>query len=128
MQIAQPHSRHHATRRFAFAAFALLLLVAAIAQIELRDTGWWPLLAFAMAPDVALLAGFGRDLEKGRLHPRAVRLYNALHSLWSPALLALAALALPAGALVCATVWAFHIAFDRALGYGMRTRDGHQRS
>jgi hypothetical protein len=128
MQLAQSHARHHAARRAAYAAFALLLLSAAIAQIELRDTGWWPLLAFAMAPDVALLAGFGRDLEKGRLHPRAVRLYNALHSLWGPALLSLAALALPAAALVCATVWAFHIAFDRALGYGMRTRDGYQRS
>ena len=61
-------------------------------------------------------------------HPRAVGLYNALHRFWGP--LALAALALssliPSMFLIGALVWAFHIAFDRALGYGLRTRDGFQ--
>src|SRR3954454_5693925 len=103
MQIAHHQSHHHATRRFAFAGLAVLLLAAAIVQIELRGAGWWPLIAVVMGPDVAPCAGSARNPKKGALHPRAVRLYNVLHSLWGPSLPAVAALALPAGALVCAT-------------------------
>ncbi len=55
-------------------------------------------------------------------------LYNALHSYWGPALLALAAVVLPAGYLVGALAWAFHISLDRTVGYGKRTRDGFQRA
>ncbi len=43
--------------------------------------------------------------------------------------IALAALGLlPVGFLIGALTWAFHIALDRALGYGLRSSDGHQRS
>jgi hypothetical protein len=30
--------------------------------------------------------------------------------------------------LVGALVWGFHVCFDRAVGYGLRTRDGLQRA
>ena len=63
-----------------------------------------------------------------QLHPRAVRLYNALHSYGGPALLAVAAIVVPFSYVIGALAWAFHISWDRALGYGMRTRDGFQRS
>ena len=83
---------------------------------------------FAIGPDLALLFGISSTLEQGQLHPRAVRLYNALHSYWGPGLLAAAVIVLPAGYLIGALAWAFHISLDRAVGYGMRTRDGFQRS
>jgi hypothetical protein len=127
------HAVHHTiarrrVQRAAFGLLAALLLVAALAEALREGTGWWQLAAFAIAPDLALFAGFGAGLEKGRLHPRAVRLYNALHSYWCPALLAVGAIALPAGWLIGALAWALHISLDRAVGYGLRTRDGFQRS
>jgi hypothetical protein len=42
--------------------------------------------------------------------------------------MAVAAVGLPAGWLLAALGWALHISLDRSLGYGMRTRDGFQRS
>ena len=117
-----------AARRSTFAALAALLLVAAVAGALALGAGWWQLAAFGLAPDLALLAGMGAGLAKGQLHPRAVPLYNALHSYWCPALLALSAVVLPAGFLIGALAWAFHISLDRAIGYGMRTRDGFQRA
>jgi len=114
-------------RRTAYAVLALGLLVAAI--LLAAETGWWPLAVFAIAPDVALVAGAGSGLERGQLHPRAVPLYNALHRFVGPALLAAVALAGLVGTafLVAALAWAFHVALDRAVGYGLRTRDGFQR-
>jgi hypothetical protein len=119
-----PRARRHA----AFGVLAALLLAAAVGGAAIHGSGWWLLAAFAVGPDVALLLGISSTLEKGQLHPRAVRLYNAAHSYWGPALLAAAAIALPSGYLVGALAWAFHISLDRAVGYGMRTRDGFQRS
>ena len=114
-------------RRTAYAVLALGLLVAAISIAA--DTIWWPLAVFAIAPDVALVAGAGSGLQRGQLHPRAVPLYNALHRFVGPALVAAAALAglVGPGFLVAALAWAFHVALDRAVGYGLRTRDGFQR-
>jgi len=118
----------HRTRRGAFGAAAALALGAAVAAAISQDGGWWLLVAFAIAPDIALLLGIGTGLERGQLHPRAVRLYNGAHSYWGPALLAVASLVLPAGFLIGALAWAFHVSLDRSVGYGMRTRDGFQRS
>jgi hypothetical protein len=117
-------------RRAAYAVLTAALLVAIVAAIAAWGTGYWQLAAFLIGPDLALLLGMGRGLEKGQLHPRAVPIYNALHRFWGPAALAaLTVLAgLPRGFLVGAAAWAFHIALDRTLGYGLRTRDGFQRS
>ena len=128
MHAAHPHPVHTTARRSAFAALSVLLLAGAIAEVHYGNTGWWPFAAFVIAPDLALLLGFGANLEKGQLHARAVPFYNAAHSFWGPGLLAAASLVLPAGWLVGALAWALHIAWDRAIGYGMRTRDGFQRS
>jgi hypothetical protein len=83
-----------------------------------------------MGPDIALLLGAGGGLAKGRLHPRAVPLYNALHGLAGPLLLLALGLTgvLSAAWLVGGLAWTFHVALDRTLGYGMRTRDGYQRA
>ncbi len=125
------HTAHtqRASTRPAFAALAAALLTAAIYVIVDRGTGLWQFFAFGAAPDIALFVGIGTGLAKGRLHPRAVPLYNALHRFAGPAAFAiLAAALLPAGYLVGALAWALHIAVDRVAGYGLRSPDGFQRS
>lgn len=88
------------------------------------------MVAFGLGPDLPLLLGAGKGLERGQLHPRAVPLYNLTHRFWGPLALGVAAVAadLAAAWLVGALAWATHIAVDRALGYGLRTRAGFQRS
>jgi hypothetical protein len=125
---------YHPTRstlaRPAFALLGVALAITVAAELIEHGRGWWQLGIFGIGPDVALVLGIGSGLAKGQLHARAVPLYNALHSFLGPiALLALAASgALGTAWLVGGLVWAFHIAFDRALGYGKRTRDGFQRA
>jgi hypothetical protein len=116
--------------RLLYGALALLLAVAAVAAALAAGAGWWQLAAFGVGPDLALLLGAGGGLAKGQLHPRAVPVYNALHRFWGPmALVAVAALGLvPAGYLAGGLAWAFHVALDRTVGYGLRTRDGFQRA
>jgi len=117
--------------RLASGLGAALLLWAAIAVFARVEAGWWVFPVFALGPDLAFFAGLGQtgSLERGQMPARAVPLYNALHRVVWPALLGLLAAAglLPAGLLVGALVWGFHILLDRALGYGLRTRDGYQR-
>jgi uncharacterized protein DUF4260 len=109
------------TRRIAYAALAAALLTASILVIA-RDGALWQFFAFGAAPDLALFAGIGAGLAKGQLHPRAVPLYNALHRFPGPIVLAFVP-----GFQVGALAWALHIAVDRAVGYGLRSRDGFQR-
>jgi hypothetical protein len=126
--LAATLSPRPAVRRtgFALAAFALTGLAVFVAAGH--GTGWWQFLAFGAGPDLALLAGIAPGLAPGQLHPRAVPLYNLLHRFYGPIALALAATMLGVGYLVGALAWGAHIALDRALGYGLRTPDGFQRS
>jgi len=119
-----------ARRRSASAALAAALLAAALFELLRHDTGWWQFFAFGAMPDLALLLGIGSGLAKGQLHPRAVPLYNTLHRFAGPLALAVLVVAasLPTGHLVGAIAWGLHIAVDRVSGYGLRTRDGFQRS
>jgi hypothetical protein len=116
--------------RLAYATLAALLLAAIVLETVKHGTDYWQLAGFGLGPDVALFYGAGSGLVKGQLHPRAVGLYNLLHRFWLPAaLLTLAGIGLlPLGFVIGATTWAFHIALDRAVGYGLRTRDGFQRA
>ena len=109
------------TRRAAYAALAAALLTASILVMPRGQL--WQFFAFGAAPDLALFAGIGSGLAKGQLHPRAVPLYNALHRFIGPVILAFVP-----GFLVGALAWALHIAVDRAVGSGLRTRDGLQRA
>lgn len=115
--------------RLVYAALGALLLAAIVLEAAKHGTGYWQIAAFGLGPDLALFYGAASGLEKGRLHPRAVGIYNLLHRFWGP--LALAMLAsfglISLGFLIGALAWAFHIALDRAVGYGLRTRDGFQR-
>jgi len=118
-------------RRVAYAVGAAVLLASAIVVFVSVDAGWWVFPVFALGPDLAFLAGIGQmgSLERGQMPARAVPLYNALHRIWGPLVLGLlaAAGAVPPVLLVGALVWGFHVFFDRAVGYGLRTSDGFQR-
>jgi Domain of unknown function (DUF4260) len=120
----------HSLARATYALIAIALAAAIAAELIAHGTGWWQLGIFGLGPDAALFAGLGSGLAKGQLHPRAIPLYNALHSLVGPiVLLALAATGVLGVAwLVGGLTWTFHIVLDRALGYGKRTRDGFQRA
>jgi hypothetical protein len=119
-------------RRLAYAAGAVGLLASAIAVFVSVDAGWWVFPVFAIGPDLAFIAGIGQPgtHERGQMPSRAVPVYNALHRIWGPLALGVLAAAgfLPPVLLVGALVWGFHIFLDRAIGYGLRTRDGFQRS
>jgi len=116
---------HMKVRRVSYALLALLLLGSVVFEAAKHATGYWLIGVFAIAPDLTLLFGAGPSLERAQLHPRAVRCYNLVHRFWGPATLILLAAAnvLEIGGLT----WAFHIALDRSLGYGLRTPDGFQR-
>ena len=123
------------TKRIAYAALAAALLTASIIVMT-RDGALWQFFAFGAAPDLALFASAGFALWAntrkgispsgrafpGQLHPRAVPLYNALHRFIGPILLAFVP-----GFLLGALAWGLHIAIDRTVGYGLRSRDGFQR-
>jgi hypothetical protein len=115
--------------RLAYAGLAALLLAAIVFEAGKHGTGYWQIGVFGLGPDLALFVGASGGLEPGRLHPRAVRLYNAVHRFWGPIALATAAsfgLA-PLDFFIGALAWSLHVSLDRALGYGLRTRDGFQR-
>jgi len=107
---------------------ALVLSVLVVEAVRL-GTGYWQLAAFGLGPDLALLAGLGRNLAPGQLHPRAVPVYNLVHRFWGPLAFLLAAWLLPlsAGYLIGALAWGCHVLLDRSVGYGLRTTDGFQR-
>jgi hypothetical protein len=89
-------------------------------------------LVFFVLPDLAFLVALGDAprMAKGQLPPRAVPFYNALHRAPVPLALLVAYTLLPvswppAFAALCG--WLAHIAYDRAFGYGLRTKEGFQR-
>jgi Domain of unknown function (DUF4260) len=116
--------------RAAYAGLAVALLTLAVLEAATHGTGWWQLAAFGCGPDLALIYGMSGGLARGQLHGRAVPAYNLVHRFWCPAALAAFAASglIPIGFFVGALAWGFHIALDRALGYGLRTRDGFQRA
>jgi len=115
--------------RVAWGATAAALLAGTVLQVQDHGGGWLAF-GFAIMPDLGLIAGIDRNLQKGQLAPRAVPIYNALHRFVGPALLALLVVTglLPQIWLSAALGWAFHIALDRTFGYGLRGSDGFQRS
>lgn len=115
-------------KRPAYLVLGLLATVLAVAVVVTQHSNWWQLVVFAIAPDLALVAGAGPGLERGQLHPRAVPFYNAVHRLWVPGLLIAVTLVLQSPAwLAGGLAWVAHIGFDRSLGFGLRNAQGFQR-
>ena len=107
--------------------YAAVFAVSVTAAILVASAGAWQLWVFVAATDLALFLGIAPGLEQGQIHPRAVPLYNALHSFAGPALLSIASIWLGPVWLAGALGWTAHVAIDRAVGYGPRTRDGLKR-
>ena len=116
-----------AKRSLYLALGAGLTAFALIEMIRFGGATWFAL-AFVLLPDLALVYGISPGLEHGRLHPRAVRFYNVMHSFVIPIALMIVGLFVPPVVFVAGVTWAAHIAWDRGLGYGLRTREGYQRA
>jgi hypothetical protein len=116
-------------RRIAYGVLFSLLFAATVFEVA-RHGMWGAALAGGIGPDLALLLGAGTGLVKGQLHPRAVPAYNLVHRFWIPAALVTAASFGVVGLelLIAGLAWATHVAMDRSVGYGLRTREGFQRA
>ena len=112
-----------------YGVLAVALLASILILLIGSDADWWPAVAFGLGPDVAVLYGIAPGLARGQLDPRAVPLHNALHRFWGPLALIIvtAAAGLPRAWLAAGLAWAFHVAFDRAIGLRLRSPDGFQR-
>lgn len=116
-------------KRLAYAALGLVTAGLAIGVVVTQHATWWQLVVFAIAPDLSLLIGMSSGLERGQLHPRAVPIYNAVHRYWAPGVLVVIASLLQTPEwLAAGLAWTAHISFDRSLGFGLRTREGFQRT
>ncbi|MER5981653.1 DUF4260 family protein [Streptomyces sp. NPDC001787] len=120
-------------RRAAWLVGALFWSVLAV--MEGVNHGWTAgllALAFFIAPDLTMLVGVGeaRGNARGRLQPRAVPYYNTAHRAVIPLVLLAAYAVLPltwAPVMAALCGWIAHISYDRAFGYGLRTKEGFQR-
>ncbi|MCR6656907.1 MAG: DUF4260 domain-containing protein [Opitutus sp.] len=92
---------------------AVVLVAAVFAYAKLGASwGYFALLFFV--PDISMVA-YAAGTRAGAWS------YNAAHTYFGPALLAVVAYAAQyAGLLSVAVVWIAHIGFDRLLGYGLK--------
>ncbi len=118
-------------RRNARLIWAVVALVAVPSTFLLANAqgDGWIAIAFALMPDIALLYGMSSSLGKGQLRPDAVPLYNALHSVGGPLVAIMVGLSGPAPEwiLVAGIAWLAHVAVDRAIGFGLRDKNGFVR-
>ncbi|MER6123479.1 DUF4260 family protein [Streptomyces sp. NPDC001795] len=133
VSVKAPRTTATLLRRTAWLAGALFWT--AFAVLEGVNHGWLAgtlALVFLVLPDLTFLVALDEapHMAKGQLAPRAVPYYNAMHRALVPlALMALYPVApitwAPAFAALCG--WLAHISYDRAFGYGLRTKEGFQR-
>jgi Domain of unknown function (DUF4260) len=96
----------------------LALWAVATAAFAFTGLSWWFYAVLFLAPDVSF-AAYGAGPRIG------AAVYNALRTTVAPA--ALAAVGWLAGSpllLGIAAIWAAHVGFDRALGYGLKYGTG----
>lgn len=94
--------------------------IAIIVGMVVMDFGWWWLLALFLAFDLSAL-GFLANSKVGALF------YNAVHNYAGPALMVLIYFATDLRWVgLVAMAWGFHVAVDRALGYGLKHDDDFQ--
>jgi hypothetical protein len=114
--------------RVAWAALAAFLLAfIALEVIKHGSSALVGALVLLIAPDLTLLVG-ARTGGNGKLSPKAVPFYNAVHRPWLPLALlvvySVGALGDWVPLFTAGLGWLAHIAVDRAFGYGLRARDG----
>jgi hypothetical protein len=118
-------------KRVAWAALAVFLL--AFVVLEVINHGGPALVAallLLVAPDLTMVIGAGTAGD-GKLSPKAVPYYNAVHRPWIPLAVLIGYSVGGLGDWVplftAGLGWLAHIALDRAFGYGLRERDGSRR-
>lgn len=97
---------------------AVTVLAGAVLAYHWLGGGWGRFAALFLVPDLSMLA-YLAGARWGAV------CYNAAHSYIGPGLLAVLALSgamAPAGLVAC--IWAAHVGFDRALGYGLKYAGG----
>ncbi len=93
---------------------SLAVLALSLFLFATLHANWWLFAALFLLPDLTF-TGYWAGPRIGAIA------YNALHSYLGPTLLGLAALAAQRPAVLpIALIWTAHIAFDRALGYGLK--------
>jgi hypothetical protein len=98
--------------RLTLRAENLVLLIALLVAYDRQQAGWARFATPILVPDLSMLS-FLVSRAAG------TTAYNAVHSFLAPlTLVGIAAATKGAPLLAVATIWAAHIAFDRALGYG----------
>lgn len=96
----------------------LTLAALAVAAYAWHGGSWWLFAILFLVPDFAF-AGY---LAGPRVGAAA---YNAAHATIGPAALVVVGLALASPlAVSVALIWAAHVGFDRALGYGLKYAAG----
>jgi Domain of unknown function (DUF4260) len=94
----------------------LVLLIALLVAYDRQQAGWALFATLILAPDLSMLP-FLVSRAAGTVA------YNAVHSFLGPlTLVGIAAATNGTPLLAVATIWAAYIAFDRALGYGLKYR------
>lgn len=115
-RVVAPASSRDETRAL-LRAEGLAACAAAIALYAVLGGSWWLFALLFFAPDLAML-GYAGGARLGAF------LYNAAHSTLGPAALGLAGLAVDPQLIAFAAIWAAHVGFDRALGYGLKRATG----
>ena len=100
---------------------ALIAIAAVVGGVAALGIAWWWPFALFLAFDLSMagyLAGAG---------PGAV-VYNAVHTYIGPAILLGVSVAVGGSAwiAVIGLAWVFHVAVDRALGYGLKFDDAFE--
>lgn len=95
-----------------------LFAIATWGYHSLTSLAWWLFALLFFVPDVSLVAYAGGS-RLGAI------VYNAAHTTIGPILLLIGGLCLESSlTLGIAAIWAAHVGFDRALGYGVKYATG----
>ena len=144
-RIEDPAARR--LRRLAWLVVGVALVAFSVYEVVVHELGPAPIVIFVLLPDLAFLAGVGMPHARGQLPARAVPVYNFAHRPVVPLFLIALALAallgirilvhepaqfetarhVPLIAYVAGIAWLAHVALDRAVGFGLRTKDGWPR-
>jgi hypothetical protein len=127
--LAAPLHQRRTTARALWLFVALAGSASAVVAVMTDHVGLWPVVVFALAPDLSFLAGAGQSAAPGQLPKNAVPVYNLVHRPLLPiAMMTAASVGLVSEFWLAAGLsWLTHIAADRAVGFGLRTAEGWQR-
>lgn len=94
------------------------VLIAAVAAFTHTGLSWWMFAALFLVPDLAIIAYLGGNRA-------GAACYNAAHLYIGPIMILGAGLIFDQPAATGAgLIWAAHIGFDRALGFGLKYTSG----